>query len=67
MKQQKTVFTLKIPITVKQDRGTWIMYNKKYNISGYGKTKMEAREMFQFCVNDILNFKKTIANEKGSL
>lgn len=57
MKNSNILF--KIPAKLVKDKnGTWTIYNKKYNISGYGKTKKEAREMFNFCVNDILTFKK---------
>jgi len=28
--------------------GSWLMYSKKFGISSYGKTKKQAREMFEF-------------------
>jgi|CXWL01.1.fsa_nt_gi hypothetical protein len=50
--------TINIPIKVKrwkQKRGAWLVYSKKYQISGYGKTRKRAMEMFEFVVKDILS------------
>lgn len=53
---------LKIKIKVKTvwDHLTecYVMYSKKYCISGYGRTKKKAKEMFTFCVLDILEYTK---------
>lgn len=32
----------------------WIFYNNEYAISGYGKTRREAKSMFSYCVKEIL-------------
>lgn len=34
--------------------GSWIVYSKQYDISGYGKTKSEAEKMISIIVHDIL-------------
>lgn len=35
----------------------WIISNKEYNISGYGRTRGQAMTMFQVCCKDALKFK----------
>lgn len=51
--------TINVPIKaqVYKTNKIWTLYNKKYNISGYGRTKKEAKEMFLFCVKNALVFK----------
>lgn len=34
--------------------GAYMIYSKKFDICGYGKTKNEARIMFEFQITDIL-------------
>lgn len=45
---------LQINISVKFDKPTesFIVYSKKYDISGYGKTLEQALEMFDFTVKE---------------
>lgn len=49
---------LNIPIRVKfwKDKatGSWIIYSKKFCISAYGKTKRQAKEMFDDTIREIL-------------
>jgi hypothetical protein len=48
------------PIPVKETRDEeakcWVYANEEYNISGYGKTKKEAEDMFRDSVSDALVF-----------
>lgn len=51
--------TINIPIKVrywKNKSGIWIIYSKKFGISGYGNTKKRAKKMFLFVVKDILQY-----------
>lgn len=34
--------------------GLWMMYSKKFDISSYGKTYIQARNMFDFQITQIL-------------
>ena len=61
--------TINIPIKVKrwkQKGGIWLVYSKKFQISGYGKTKKRAMEMFEFCVKDILTHTMSKMQKKHS-
>lgn len=51
-----TTINFKVPVKVWRDPDTkaWLIYSKKYNISGYGTTKKRAKEMFDFTINEIL-------------
>lgn len=53
---------IKIHIRVKQtyDKHTksFVIYNTRYNISGYGKTKKKARKMFETMIHEVLKFEK---------
>lgn len=44
-------------VTVDKDTGLYVYYNKKYNISGYGHTPKQAKEMLKACVVSALEFK----------
>jgi len=59
---------LKVKCWKDKQTGSWIFYSKKYCISSYGKTKKEAREMFDFVVKDILlhTKPKKVKNEKNN-
>jgi len=49
---------LNVPFKVRQwqeDDGTWIIHCKEFDISGYGKTKTEARESFIIAVEEFLS------------
>lgn len=48
------IIKFKILVKVFKQENAWIYYNKKYNISGYGETKKKAKEMFFWCVDNIL-------------
>lgn len=41
-----------------ENYGTWIAYNKEYDISGYGADEEEAIEMFKDCVLQTLSVLK---------
>ena len=61
--------TINIPIKVKrwkQKGGIWLVYSKKYQLSGYGKTKKRAMEMFEFVVKDILVYSMSEQQKKHS-
>lgn len=47
------------PIKWKYDKKSesWIVYCKKYGISGYGKTRTQAMKMFKFTIEEILKRK----------
>lgn len=53
---------IKIPIKVKViwDHPTecYVMYTKKYNISGYGPTKKKAKQSLIHCILAILKYTK---------
>src|SRR6478609_5687572 len=44
----------------------YIVYNKRYNISGYGKTLKKAIEMFKFTVDDILTNNQSAGNQTAA-
>lgn len=50
-------YVFKIKARVFKENGIWIIYHKRFNVSGYGKTKRKAQIMFNYCINDILKFK----------
>jgi len=58
MSGDKATEFVKVPIKVKcwKDKatGSWIMYSQRLEISSYGRTKKQAREMFVFSVTEIL-------------
>lgn len=57
--------TVKVPARVWKDkRGNWIMYSKKYDICGYGRTKNRANKMFEFVVLEVLEYDKFIYKTK---
>ena len=61
--------TINIPIKVKrwkQKGGIWLVYSKKFQISGYGKTKKRAMDMFKFVVKDILSHTMSALQKKHS-
>lgn len=49
---------INIPAKIFKEGNSWIAYSKKYDISGYGKTKERAVKMFKFVVLDILKYTK---------
>ncbi len=51
----------KVKVKWTKDKATrcWIIYSKKFEISAYGKTKKEARIMFDHQITQILLFTKT--------
>lgn len=57
--EEMILFPLEVPIKWKYDEKSkcWIVYCKKYGISGYGKTKQKAEEMFKFTLEEILKRK----------
>ena len=57
---QKIVIRADIKAKVKYEDGICIVYNKRYNISGYGKTFLKARDMFLIAIDDALIFRKPI-------
>ena len=61
--------TINIQIKVKrwkQKGGIWLVYSKKFQISGYGRTKKRATEMFDFVVKDILSHTMSVSQRKYS-
>ena len=54
MKKKKINFQIKTKVWKDEKTKCWIIYSKKYEISAYGKTKAEAREMFDQIISDIL-------------
>lgn len=54
----KKAMNYEYPIKVKQwkdkQTGCWLMYSKKFDISSYGKTKKEAKGMFNIVLTEIL-------------
>lgn len=51
----KTI-AVKIPVKVKREEKHFIVWNKRYNISGYGNTIKEAVGMFRVCADEALRF-----------
>lgn len=47
-----------------EDSKSWIIYNKQYEICGYGATIEKAKKMFDFCVKDLLYL--TVTNSKNN-
>ena len=50
---------INLPIKVKcwkNKSGTWIVYSKKFDISGYGNTKKRAQKMFLFAIKEIISY-----------
>ena len=49
-------FIFKIRVRSWKDKQTrrWLLYSKKYEISAYGCTKVEAKEMFNLLVSEYL-------------
>lgn len=54
------VINYKINVKAKKDKKSncWIIYSKKIDVTGYGRTKKEARDMFIFTLEAILTHKK---------
>lgn len=50
-------FKINVKIWFDEKSNSWIYYNKKYNISSYGKTTKKANKMFHFQLNEILKIK----------
>ena len=50
----------------KQKGGIWVAYSKKFQISGYGRTKKRATKMFDFVVKDILSHTMSTSQRKYS-
>jgi hypothetical protein len=46
----------KIKVKIWKDKKTkmWLVYNKKYNISGYGTSKRKAKESFKYVLKAAL-------------
>ena len=47
-----------MPVQTFVENGVWIIFNKRYKISGYGKNRKEAEKMFKFCVDEYLKWRK---------
>lgn len=49
-------YSLKIKVREWFDKKAkcWLIYSKKYEITGYGKTKKKSRKMFDTMLNNIL-------------
>lgn len=54
-----TKISIDFPVKIFKERNSWIVYNKKHEISGYGKTKQRAIKMFKFCVSEFLKLSLT--------
>lgn len=54
---KKITIRVDISVKIKKTKTTWVMWNKKFNISGYGKTYVKAMDMFIGTINDTLTFK----------
>lgn len=69
VKGNKLIFTLSIKIDVElwhdKESDCFICYSKKYDISGYGKTRERATSMFSFCVKEILVHSKPKRTKKS--
>jgi len=55
--------TVNIPIKVRvwkdKQTKTFLVSSKKYDVTGYGKTRKRALRMFEFSVKEILTHTKT--------
>lgn len=56
---RKIGFKIKVKCWKDKATGHWVMYSKKFDLSAYGETKKEAKEMFLAIVETI------IENSKG--
>lgn len=56
----KDIISINIPIQIFVDKYTksYVVYSKKYDISGYGETKEKAINMFNLSVLEILSYTK---------
>ena len=61
--QKKIQYNMKIKFDIKvkawKEEDSYIVYSKKYDISGYGKTKKRAVKMFNFEIDSILMYTKS--------
>jgi hypothetical protein len=64
---KKMTIMVSIPLKVecwKESNGTWMIYSKKFDISGYGKTRVRAMDMFQSQIEDILERSMSVMQRK---
>lgn len=56
--------TIKVKVIWDNLTECYVMYSKKYDISGYGRTKKKAKKMFIYGLLEILKYTKTPNKKK---
>ncbi|WP_300705059.1 hypothetical protein [uncultured Alistipes sp.] len=65
-----TRIIVNLSVILFEDGGSIVAYCPALNVYGYGKTEIEARKSFEFCLSEFLNYslkKKTFIAELESL
>lgn len=63
MARVKIYFAVNAEVHYDKASKAWIYHNRRYSISGYGGTRKKAKEMFFYCMDDILTFQKPKNND----